>query len=51
MFYWLTAFSDGGDVFNLFRYQTVRAGMAFVTALVFGFVFGRCVEIHVTGYI
>jgi phospho-N-acetylmuramoyl-pentapeptide-transferase len=41
MFYWLTAFSDGGDVFNLFRYQTVRAGMAFVTALVFGFVFGR----------
>ncbi|MBC2837285.1 phospho-N-acetylmuramoyl-pentapeptide-transferase [Paragemmobacter straminiformis] len=41
MFYWLTAFSDGGDIFNLFRYQTVRAGMAFVTALVFGFVFGR----------
>ncbi len=26
MFYWLTAFSDGGDFFNLFRYQTVRAG-------------------------
>lgn len=41
MFYWLTAFSDGGDVFNLFRYITFRAGAAFVTALVFGFVFGR----------
>ena len=41
MFYWLTAFSDGGDIFNLFRYQTVRAGGAFLTALVFGFVFGR----------
>jgi phospho-N-acetylmuramoyl-pentapeptide-transferase len=41
MFYWLTAFSDGGDVFNLFRYITFRAGGAFVTALVFGFIFGR----------
>lgn len=41
MFYWLSAFSDGGDIFNLFRYQTVRAGGAFLTALVFGFVFGR----------
>ena len=27
MFYWLTALSDGGDVFNLFRYITfVPAG-------------------------
>ena len=41
MFYWLTALSDGGDVFNLFRYITVRAGLAFFTALVFGFLFGR----------
>ena len=41
MLYWLTALSDGGDVFNLFRYITVRAGGAFVTALVFAFVFGR----------
>jgi phospho-N-acetylmuramoyl-pentapeptide-transferase len=41
MFYWLTAFSDGGDVFNLFRYITFRAGGAFFTALVFGFLFGR----------
>ncbi|MFN3824285.1 MAG: phospho-N-acetylmuramoyl-pentapeptide-transferase [Pseudorhodobacter sp.] len=41
MLYWLTEFSDGGDVFNLFRYITFRAGMAFATALVFGFIFGR----------
>ena len=41
MLYWLTAFSDGGDFFNLFRYITFRAGGAFLTALVFGFMFGR----------
>jgi phospho-N-acetylmuramoyl-pentapeptide-transferase len=41
MLYWLAEFSDGGDLFNLFRYISFRAGMAFVTALVFGFVFGR----------
>ena len=41
MLYWLTEFSDGGDVFNLFRYITFRAGMAFATALIFGFMFGR----------
>ena len=41
MLYWLTEFSDGGDFFNLFRYITFRAGMAFVTALIFGFIFGR----------
>ncbi|RDC68949.1 phospho-N-acetylmuramoyl-pentapeptide-transferase [Rhodovulum sp. 12E13] len=41
MLYWLTAFSDGGDFFNLFRYITFRAGAAFFTALVFGFLFGR----------
>lgn len=40
MLYWLTEFSDGGDVFNLFRYITFRAGMAFFTALIFGFIFG-----------
>lgn len=40
MLYWLTALSDGGDVFNLFRYITFRAGGAFFTALVFGFAFG-----------
>ncbi len=41
MLYWLTALSDGGDFFNLFRYITFRAGGAFFTALVFGFLFGR----------
>ncbi|WP_420863004.1 phospho-N-acetylmuramoyl-pentapeptide-transferase [Algirhabdus cladophorae] len=41
MLYWLTALSDGGDFFNLFRYITFRAGGAFMTALLFGFIFGR----------
>ena len=41
MLYWLTTFSDGGDVFNLFRYITFRAGGAFFVALLFGFLFGR----------
>lgn len=40
MLYWLTALSDGGDFFNLFRYISFRAGGAFMTALVFGFIFG-----------
>ena len=41
MLYWLTALSDGGDAFNLFRYITFRAGGALFTALLFGFLFGR----------
>ncbi len=41
MLFWLTEFSDGGDFFNLFRYITFRAGAAFFTALIFGFLFGR----------
>ena len=41
MFYWLADLSDGGDFFNLFRYITFRAGGAFMTALLFGFIFGR----------
>ena len=41
MLYWLTSLSDGGDIFNLFRYITFRAGAAFFTALIFGFIFGR----------
>ncbi|MFX0545553.1 phospho-N-acetylmuramoyl-pentapeptide-transferase [Roseovarius sp. S1116L3] len=40
MLYWLTALSDGGDFFNLFRYITFRTGGAFLTALIFGFLFG-----------
>ncbi len=38
MLYWLTEVSD---FFNIFRYITTRAGGAFFTALVFGFLFGR----------
>lgn len=41
MLYWLQGLSDGGDIFNLFRYITFRAGGAFFTALIFGFLFGR----------
>ncbi len=41
MLYWLTLLSDGGDGFNLFRYITFRAGGAFLTALIFGFLFGK----------
>jgi len=41
MLYFLSELSDGGDVFNLFRYITFRAGGAFLTALIFGFVFGK----------
>ena len=41
MLYWLTNFSDGGDFFNLFQYITFRAGGAFLTALIFGFIFGQ----------
>ena len=43
MLYWLTNLSPegAGGVFNLFRYITFRSGMAFFTALVFGFMFGR----------
>lgn len=41
MLFWLAELSDGGDFFNLFRYITFRAGGAFFTALIFGFIFGR----------
>jgi len=41
MFYYLAELSQNLGVFNLFRYITFRAGGAFFTALVFGFVFGR----------
>ncbi len=41
MLFWLTELSDGGDFFNLFQYITVRAGGAFFTALLFGFIFGK----------
>ncbi len=41
MLYWMTQFADGGGVFNLFKYITFRAGCAFLTALIFGFIFGQ----------
>jgi phospho-N-acetylmuramoyl-pentapeptide-transferase len=41
MLYWLADLGDDGGFFNLFRYITFRAGAAFTTALVFGFIFGR----------
>jgi len=41
MLYWLSEIGDGGGFFNLFRYITFRAGAAFFTALIFGFIFGR----------
>lgn len=41
MFYYLAELSQNISVFNVFRYITFRAGGAFITALVFGFIFGR----------
>ncbi|MCW1917429.1 phospho-N-acetylmuramoyl-pentapeptide-transferase [Rhodobacter sp. KR11] len=41
MLYLMTEFADGGGLFNLFKYITFRAGLAFMTALLFGFIFGR----------
>ena len=42
MLYWLASLSpDGSGIFNIFRYITFRAGAAFFTALIFGFIFGR----------
>ena len=41
MLYWLTDYSDMWGFLNIFRYITFRAGGAFFTALIFGFIFGR----------
>ena len=41
MLYWLAEYSGAYGGLNLFRYITVRAGAAFFTALIFGFVFGK----------
>ena len=41
MLYWLAALGDYSGPLNLFRYITFRAGAAFFTALIFGFLFGR----------
>ncbi len=41
LYHLLTPLSQGGDAFNLFRYITFRSGGAFMTALIFGFLFGK----------
>lgn len=41
MLFWLTELADTVPGFNLFRYITFRAGAAFITALFFGFIFGK----------
>ena len=41
MLYFLNLLSDGGDVFNIFRYITFRAGGAFFTSLIIFFTFGK----------
>ncbi|HGG06162.1 MAG TPA: phospho-N-acetylmuramoyl-pentapeptide-transferase [Aliiroseovarius sp.] len=41
MLYWLTDYSDWWGFLNIFRYITFRAGGAFFTALIFGFMFGK----------
>lgn len=41
MLFWLSDFSDGGGVFNLFRYISFRAFGAFFTSLGFWLLFGR----------
>jgi len=40
MLYYINFLSDGGDLFNLFRYITFRSGGAFFTSLIFFFIFG-----------
>ena len=40
MLYWLSQFSQGGGVFNLFRYITFRSGAACLTALLVSFLIG-----------
>ncbi|WP_424933083.1 phospho-N-acetylmuramoyl-pentapeptide-transferase [Amaricoccus macauensis] len=41
MLYYLAELSDSISFLNVFRYITFRAGGAFLTALIFGFLFGR----------
>ena len=41
MLYYLAELSQNLSALNVFRYITFRAGGAFFTALVFGFLFGR----------
>ncbi|WP_424927218.1 phospho-N-acetylmuramoyl-pentapeptide-transferase [Amaricoccus tamworthensis] len=41
MFYFLAELSENVSFLNVFRYITFRSGAAFLTALLFGFIFGR----------
>ncbi|MEM8569446.1 MAG: phospho-N-acetylmuramoyl-pentapeptide-transferase [Pseudomonadota bacterium] len=41
MLYYLASLSENFGFLNVFRYITFRAGGAFLTALIFGFIFGR----------
>ncbi|MER2508483.1 phospho-N-acetylmuramoyl-pentapeptide-transferase [Amaricoccus sp.] len=41
MLFYLAELSPDLSLFNVFRYITFRAGGAFITALIFGFLFGR----------
>ena len=41
MLYYLAEWSQNLSVLNVFRYITLRAGGAFFTALIYGFLFGR----------
>lgn len=43
LFHILTPFSEGGDIFNLFRYITFRVGGALFTSMVLSFIFGPIV--------
>ncbi|HPG22054.1 MAG TPA: phospho-N-acetylmuramoyl-pentapeptide-transferase, partial [Amaricoccus sp.] len=41
MLYFLAELAQNLSALNVFRYITFRAGGAFMTALIFGFLFGR----------
>jgi phospho-N-acetylmuramoyl-pentapeptide-transferase len=43
LYHLLTPFSEGGDLFNLFRYITFRVGGALFTSMILSFVFGPMV--------
>lgn len=43
LYHLLTPFSEGGDIFNLFRYITFRVGGALFTSMILSFVFGPMV--------
>jgi len=40
MFYYLSKFSDVFQIFNIFKYITVRTGGAIITSLIISFIIG-----------